>query len=129
MNGADLRRASHEEAVAALRRPCSRVAVKVLRRVETDAGWSGSARPRTPARSVAVELRRKAGRGLGFSVAGKRSALQYSRLHACVAFSLHVRLCARLLARTFVYAAMFLFVGVRLPFRGFFCLRVRAAIC
>ncbi|XP_051929943.1 inaD-like protein isoform X2 [Hippocampus zosterae] len=55
VNGADLRRASHEEAVAALRRPCSKVAVKVLRCAETD------------------QLRREAGRGPGFGVAGNRS--------------------------------------------------------
>uniref|UniRef100_A0A3Q2Z971 PDZ domain-containing protein n=1 Tax=Hippocampus comes TaxID=109280 RepID=A0A3Q2Z971_HIPCM len=67
-------RAHASEAVAALRRPCSKVAVKVARRAETDAGWSGSARPR----------------GLGFSVAGKRSALQYSSsVFARVALSLH----------------------------------------
>ncbi|XP_077441094.1 inaD-like protein isoform X2 [Vanacampus margaritifer] len=89
VNGVDLRRTSHEEAIAALRRPCSKVAMKVLRdggrRPRVGEGGGGrhsrpnasvsdaSRSPPCPLDVVAVELRRKAGRGLGISIVGKRS--------------------------------------------------------
>uniref|UniRef100_A0A3Q2CXU8 PDZ domain-containing protein n=1 Tax=Cyprinodon variegatus TaxID=28743 RepID=A0A3Q2CXU8_CYPVA len=66
VNGVDLRGASHEEAITALRQTPAKVRLTVLRdeaqyRVEENLDVFN------------VELQKKSGRGLGFSIVGKRS--------------------------------------------------------
>lgn len=65
----DLRRASHEEAIAALRQTPAKVHLTVLR---DEAQY----RDEENLDLFKVELQKKTGRGLGFSIVGKRSALK-----------------------------------------------------
>lgn len=65
----DLRRASHEEAIAALRQTPAKVQLTVLR---DEAQY----REEENLDLFKVELQKKTGRGLGFSIVGKRSALK-----------------------------------------------------
>lgn len=62
----DLRGASHEEAIAALRQTPAKVRLTVLRDEARFRDEENLDRFR-------VELQKKTGRGLGFSIAGKRS--------------------------------------------------------
>lgn len=68
VNGVDLRGASHEEAIAALRQTPAKVLLTVLR---DEAQY----RDEENLDVFEVELQKKSGRGLGFSIVGKRSAL------------------------------------------------------
>ncbi|XP_037837268.1 inaD-like protein isoform X2 [Kryptolebias marmoratus] len=69
VNGVDLRGASHEEAIAALRQTPAKVRLTVLR---DEAQY----RDEENLDMFKVELQKKSGRGLGFSIVGKRSALR-----------------------------------------------------
>ncbi|XP_016518738.1 inaD-like protein isoform X2 [Poecilia formosa] len=66
VNGVDLRGASHEEAIAALRQTPAKVRLTVLR---DEARF----RDEENLDRFQVELQKKSGRGLGFSIVGKRS--------------------------------------------------------
>uniref|UniRef100_A0A3Q3BQ58 PDZ domain-containing protein n=1 Tax=Kryptolebias marmoratus TaxID=37003 RepID=A0A3Q3BQ58_KRYMA len=66
VNGVDLRGASHEEAIAALRQTPAKVRLTVLR---DEAQY----RDEENLDMFKVELQKKSGRGLGFSIVGKRS--------------------------------------------------------
>ncbi|KAM9848829.1 LOW QUALITY PROTEIN: inaD-like protein [Aulostomus maculatus] len=66
VNGVDLRGASHEEAIAALRQTPARVCLTVLR---DEAQY----RDEENLDVFTVELQKKSGRGLGLSIVGKRS--------------------------------------------------------
>ncbi|KAM4738921.1 inaD-like protein [Anableps anableps] len=66
VNGVDLRGASHEEAIAALRQTPAKVRLTVLR---DEARY----RDEENLDLFEVELQKKSGRGLGFSIVGKRS--------------------------------------------------------
>ncbi|XP_068998077.1 LOW QUALITY PROTEIN: inaD-like protein [Embiotoca jacksoni] len=66
VNGADLRRASHEEAIAALRQTPAKVRLTVLRD-------ENQYRDEEKLDVFKVELQKKSGRGLGLSIVGKRS--------------------------------------------------------
>ncbi|XP_027867625.1 inaD-like protein isoform X2 [Xiphophorus couchianus] len=66
VNGVDLRGASHEEAIAALRQTPAKVRLTVLRDEARFRDEENLDRFR-------VELQKKSGRGLGFSIVGKRS--------------------------------------------------------
>uniref|UniRef100_A0A3Q2R1V1 PDZ domain-containing protein n=1 Tax=Fundulus heteroclitus TaxID=8078 RepID=A0A3Q2R1V1_FUNHE len=66
VNGVDLRGASHEEAIAALRQTPAKVRLTVLR---DEAQY----REEENLDVFQVELQKKTGRGLGFSIVGKRS--------------------------------------------------------
>uniref|UniRef100_A0A3P9NAS6 PDZ domain-containing protein n=1 Tax=Poecilia reticulata TaxID=8081 RepID=A0A3P9NAS6_POERE len=66
VNGVDLRGASHEEAIAALRQTPAMVRLTVLRDEARFRDEENLDRFR-------VELQKKSGRGLGFSIVGKRS--------------------------------------------------------
>lgn len=65
----DLRGASHEEAIAALRQTPAKVRLTVLR---DEAQY----RDEENLDVFKVELQKKSGRGLGLSIVGKRSALK-----------------------------------------------------
>lgn len=69
VNGVDLRGASHEEAIAALRHTPAMVRLTVLR---DEAQY----RDEENLDVFKVELQKKSGRGLGLSIVGKRSALK-----------------------------------------------------
>lgn len=69
VNGVDLRGASHEEAIAALRQTPAKVRLMVLR---DEAQY----RDEENLDVFKVELQKKSGRGLGLSIVGKRSALK-----------------------------------------------------
>lgn len=71
VNGVDLRGASHEEAIAALRQTPARVRLTVLR---DEAQY----RDEENLDVFKVELQKKSGRGLGLSIVGKRSALKHN---------------------------------------------------
>lgn len=66
VNGVDLRGASHEEAIAALRQTPAKVRLTVLR---DEARY----RDEENLDLLEVELQKRSGRGLGFSIVGKRS--------------------------------------------------------
>ncbi|KAM5256425.1 inaD-like protein [Ctenodactylus gundi] len=66
VNGVDLRAASHEDAITALRQTPQQVQLVVLRAEAHD-------RAEENLQTFVVELQKKAGRGLGLSIVGKRS--------------------------------------------------------
>ncbi|XP_062252021.1 inaD-like protein isoform X2 [Platichthys flesus] len=66
VNGVDLRGASHEEAIAALRQTPAKVCLTVLRDEAQD-------RDEDNLDMFQVELQKRSGRGLGLSIVGKRS--------------------------------------------------------
>lgn len=71
VNGVDLRGASHEEAIAALRQTPPKVRLTVLR---DEAQY----RDEENLDIFKVELQKKSGRGLGLSIVGKRSTLKHT---------------------------------------------------
>lgn len=66
VNGVDLRGASHEEAIAALRQTPAKVRLTILRDEAQD-------RDEENLDVFEVELQKRSGRGLGLSIVGKRS--------------------------------------------------------
>lgn len=74
VNGVDLRGASHEEAIAALRQTPPKVRLTVLRD-------GAQYRDEENLDVFTVDLQKKSGRGLGLSIVGKRSALPEAPHH------------------------------------------------
>lgn len=72
----DLRGASHEEAIAALRQTPAKVRLTVLR---DEAQY----RDEENLDVFKVELQKKSGRGLGLSIVGKRSAFKKKKKKTC----------------------------------------------